>query len=78
MRTLPFVLALSSVMPAAANGLAFDERIIDAGFHIEQPALVGNLTGDDRHVVLAGRNDEHEQRIAVFAIDDPDAPVLQL
>lgn len=78
MRSLPAILALASAIPAAANDLAFDERVIDAGFLVEQPVLVGSLEGDARHVVLAGRNDEHQQRMAVFAIDDPDAPVLDL
>lgn len=78
MRILPPFLAMLTVVPAAADGLTFDERVIDTGFHIEQPALVGSLTGGERHVVLAGRNDVHEQRMAVFAIDDPHTPVLAL
>ena len=78
MRTLFVILAMASAVPAAANGLTFDERVIDTGFHIEQPALVGNLIGNDRHIVLAGRNDEYGQRLAVFAIDNPDTPVLAL
>jgi hypothetical protein len=78
MRALAAILTLVSAVPAAANGLAFDERIIDAGFHIEQPALVGNLAGDDRHIVLAGRDDEHNQRMAVYSIDSPNAPLLAL
>lgn len=78
MRNLPAMLVLLVTAPAAANGLAFDERVIDAGFHIEQPALIGSLAGDGRHIVLAGRDDEHKQRIAVYAIDEPDSPLLTL
>ena len=78
MRTLPALLAILSAFPAAANGLTFDERLIDTGFIVEQPALLGSLAAGDRHVVLAGRNDEHQQRMAVFAIDAPAKPVLAL
>ena len=71
MRYLPATIALLTGAPALANGLAFEERIIDAGFHIDQPALVANLVGEDRHVVLAGRDDEHGQRMAVYGVNDP-------
>ena len=44
MRYLTATIAVLAGVPALANGLAFDERVIDAGFHIEQPALVASLT----------------------------------
>lgn len=76
---LPFAILVSSFATAAvANGLAFDERVVDAGFHVEQPVLVANLAGDDRHIVLAGRDDEHGQHLAVYAIDGPAQPLLDL
>ncbi|MDJ0812420.1 MAG: VCBS repeat-containing protein [Woeseiaceae bacterium] len=78
MRYLPPIIALLAGAPAMANGPAFEERVIDAGFHIEQPALVGNLVGEDRHIVLAGRDDQHEQRMAIYRVDGPDAPLLTL
>jgi hypothetical protein len=78
MRYLTATIAALAGAPALANGLAFDERVIDAGFHVEQPALVASLTAGKRHIVLAGRNDEHEQHLAVFAVDNPAEPLLDL
>jgi hypothetical protein len=60
----------------------FAEIVIDAGFYVEQPVLAANLTGNERYVVLAGRDDDHRQRLAVHRIDnnaDRDAqPLLSL
>ncbi len=78
MRYLALIIALLAGAPAPANGLTFDERIIDAGFHVEQPVLVAGLAAGQRHIVLAGRDDQHQQHLAVFAIDDPERPVLDL
>ncbi len=76
MRYLAATITLLAGASALANGLTFDERIVDAGFHVEQPALVASLAGGDRHIVLAGRDDEHQQHLAVFAVDDPAEPLL--
>ncbi len=78
MRSLPATIALLPCAAALADGPAFDNRMIDAGFHIEQPVLVANLAGDDRHIVLAGRDNEHSQHLAVYAISDPAQPLLDI
>ena len=61
-----------------ANGLRFDERVINAGFHIEQPVITANLRGDGRHVIVAGRDSDHVQHLAVYAVNEPDSPVASL
>ncbi|NIA27844.1 MAG: hypothetical protein GWP02_07280 [Desulfobulbaceae bacterium] len=68
MSRLPFYVFL--FIPA--TGLAgpdFTERLIDAGFDVEQPVLIANLTGgDDRQIVLAGRDEHHVQRLAIYSL----------
>jgi len=50
-------------------GPNFVERVIDAGFNVEQPVLIANLTGgDDRQIVLAGRDEDHVQRLAIYSL----------
>jgi hypothetical protein len=78
MRLLPTIAAFLIGAPALANGQAFDEQVVNAGFLVEQPVLVASLTADDRHIVIAGRDDDHAQRMAVYAIDDPSTPMLDL
>ena len=70
-------------MSANAAGTGFSESVIGAGFRVEQPALVGSLKADgERHLVLAGRMDNHEQRLAVHAVSNLSesgaAPALSL
>jgi len=67
-RRLPFHLFL--LIPAtAAAAPNFTERVIDAGFNVEQPVLTANLTGgDDRQIVLAGRDEDHVQRLAIYSL----------
>ena len=67
-RRLPFYLFL--LIPATGlAGLNFAERIIDAGFNVEQPVLIANLTDDDeRQIVLAGRDEHHVQRLAIYSL----------
>ena len=64
-RRLPFHLFF--LIPATVvAGPNFAERVIDAGFSVEQPVLTANLTGgDDRQIVLAGRDEDHVQRLAI-------------
>ena len=78
MRTLSAIFVL--IIPAAslANGLRFDVAVFDAGFQVDQPVLVASLQGSERHVVLAGRNENHEQRFAVFSLDDTSNPVIAI
>jgi len=81
-KSLLILLVLVSVSANAA-GTRFSESVIDAGFQVEQPVLVANLAGNgERHVVLAGRTDNHEQRLAVYAVDrageSDAAPLLSL
>jgi len=50
-------------------GPNFVERVIDAGFNVEQPVLIANLTGtDDRQIVLSGRDEDHVQRLAIYSL----------
>jgi len=67
-RRLPFQLFL--LIPAMTMaGPKFVERVIDAGFNVEQPVLIANLTGgDDRQIVLAGRDEDHVQRLAIYSL----------
>ena len=77
-RTLPICLTVLAVSTAAADPINFDELVVDAGFYIEQPVLTASLTSDERHVVLGGRDDEFEQRIAVFSLENIAEPLLSL
>jgi hypothetical protein len=67
-RRLPFHLFL--LIPATALAAPnFDERVIDVSFNVEQPALIANLTdGDNRQIVLAGHDEDHVQRLAIFSL----------
>jgi len=81
-KTLLILFVLAS-LPANAAETGFSESVIDAGFQVEQPVLVASLTAEgERHLVIAGRTDNHEQRLAVYAVDragKPDAaPLLSL
>lgn len=78
MRYLLATVALFAAPAALTDGISFDERVIAARFHIEQPVLVASLAAGDRHIVVAGRDDEHEQHVAVYAVDNPNEPVLDL
>jgi hypothetical protein len=54
----------------AASGQGFDEFVIDAGFRVEQRILVADLYGDgDRQILIAGRNDAHEQFLAIYSLE---------
>lgn len=77
-RTLLTWLTVFAVNAAAADPIDFDELVIDAGFYIEQPVLFASLSGDERHVVLGGRDDEFAQRIAVFSLRNTAEPLLNL
>jgi hypothetical protein len=77
-RTLLICLTFLAVSAAAADPINFDELVIDAGFHIEQPVLFASLTDDERHVVLAGRDDDFAQRLAVFSLKNTTEPLLSL
>lgn len=68
MRLLCLSLALLAHSIAAASG--FDEFTIDAGFRVEQRVLVADLYGDGgRQVLVAGRDDAHEQHLAIYALE---------
>jgi len=55
---------------ASAAGSGFDEFVVDTGFRVEQPVLVADLHGDGRRQILvAGRDDAHEQRLAIYSLD---------
>jgi hypothetical protein len=63
--------ALTVASPSAAAPPNFKEIVIDAGFHVEQPVLAGNLLGDEqRHIILAGHDDDHRQRLAVYRLSE--------
>jgi len=65
---------LSLIIPVAVTAGAaepgFTEIVIDAGFRVEQPVLIASLSDDgSRHIVLAGRDDNHRQQLAIFRLD---------
>ena len=71
------------LVPAIANLAAadpsFTEIVIDAGFHVDQPILTATLHEDGRrNVVLAGRDDEHRQNLAVYSVDINGEPTARL
>ena len=83
MRSILFSLAIVLAAAATAAEPGFSEIIIAAGFHVEQPVLAASLSDDNaRHVVLAGRDDDHQQRLAVYRVDganeDSPQPILSL
>jgi len=64
--------SLSFLMLAcgAASGQDFDEFVINAGFRVEQEVLVADLYGDSRRqILIAGRDDAHEQHLAIYSLD---------
>jgi hypothetical protein len=61
--------AITASATAGAADPAFREIVVDAGFYVEQPVLAASLTRDNQHVVLAGRDDDHQQQLAVYRID---------
>jgi hypothetical protein len=65
-------LVVAGAAMAGAAEPSFTEIVVDAGFQVEQPVLVASLTGNgDRHIVLAGRDDDHQQRMAVHRVQSP-------
>lgn len=69
MRRLLASLAGALVTVAGAAELEFAEIVIDAGFQVEQPVLAASLTnGTARHMVLAGHDADHQQRLAVYEL----------
>lgn len=68
------------MLPAAspANDVRFAETVVNAGFRVEQPALVASLQDGERHLVLAGRDADHRQRIAVFSLADTDSALAAI
>ncbi len=55
---------------ASASDNGFDEYVVDTGFRVEQPVLVADLYGDGRRqILIAGRDDAHEQRLAIYSLD---------
>lgn len=66
-------LSLAIVLAASASDAAadpdFGEIVIDTDFFVEQPVLAGTLAANERHIVLAGRDDDHQQRLAIYRID---------
>lgn len=77
-RTLLIFLTALAVNAATADPINFDEIVVDAGFHIEQPVLTASLVGNERHIVLGGRDDDFEQRLAVFSLQKTTEPLLSL
>ena len=84
MRTLGLA-SVTAVLCATAGAADFDfaEVLLDTGFQVEQPILVGSLADDGaRHIVLAGRDAAHKQRLAVYEVGSstsgPSEPMLSL
>ena len=83
MRGIFVGLAAAVSTSASAAQPVFTEIVINAGFQVAQPVLAAGLLADGtRHVVLAGHDADHQQRLAVFAVDrtagDDAMPVLAL
>ncbi len=83
MRSILISFAFTIVASTAAAESAFTEIIIDAGFHVDQPIVTASLADDgSRHIVLAGRDDSHQQRLAVYRLNGNNSlesqPVLAL
>jgi hypothetical protein len=76
------LLHLFLLIPATVvAGPRFDGLVIDAGYQVEQPALIAKLTnGDDRQIVLAGRDKNLVQQLAVYSLGQapPIEPILSL
>ena len=61
--------ALAALGASAAALAAFDETVIDAGFLVEHPLLHGRFDSpDNAFVVIAGRDDDYVQRIAMYRL----------
>lgn len=77
-----FLFQLLLLVPAATlAGPSFTERVIDAGFDVEQPVLIANLAGgEDRQLVLAGRDEDHVQHLAIYSLGQSGSadPLLSL
>ena len=70
MRTLLLSLFILACSATHAFGVGFDEIVIDAGFRVEQRVLSADLSGDGRRqIVIAGRDDAHEQHLAIYSLD---------
>ena len=66
--SLAMTIAVAST--AGSNELNFAEIIVDAAFRVEQPVLIASLTENGgRHIVLAGRDEDHQQHLAVYPVD---------
>lgn len=64
---LPLLLCGISLSTSAQD---FTEVVIDAGFQITHPIQTARLAaGQQSHILLAGRNADLEQRLAVYHID---------
>jgi hypothetical protein len=78
LRSLVLALAVCATPALWADEIEFRELLVDTGFHVDQSVLIASLRDDDRHIVVAGRDDDHNQRLAVYSLQDPAQPVLAL
>jgi len=78
LRSLMLVTLVCAVPALGAEDLRFREDLIEAGFHVQQNILVASLSSGDRHVIIAGRDDNHRQHLAIYALGDTGQPVLSL
>jgi hypothetical protein len=76
-RALLFILLLVTAM-SPADEVEFTEIVIEPGFRVAQPISIASLGDAGRHVVLAGRTEDHGQRLAVFPIDRPGKPLVDI
>jgi len=77
-RNIILSLAATAATAAGATELTFTEVVVDAGFRVEQPVLVANLGNDgSQHIVLAGRDDAHQQHLAVFELNGIEGHIAQ-
>jgi hypothetical protein len=78
LRRALLALTICAIPALAAGEFEFQERRVDAGFQVEQRALFASLGDDSRHIVLAGRDADHDQHLGVYSLDDTASPVFDI
>jgi hypothetical protein len=69
MRSVVICIFLITTSAARAQAPPFAEVVFDAGYRVDQSVLAARLAGDDeQHIILAGRDAAHQQRLTVFQL----------
>lgn len=57
------------VLAHESRASGFDEFVIDAGFRVEQRALVADLVGEGNpQILIAGHDETHKQHLAIYSL----------